>query len=58
MQLPKQLLLMHNLRTEINATICKTFVDVMANLKECCPTLTNDDLFYCILLCFIAPKWL
>lgn len=46
---PKQLLLMHNLRTEINATICKTFVDVMANLKECCPTLTNDDLFYCIL---------
>jgi len=37
------------LRTEINATICKTFVDVMANLKECCPTLTNDDLFYCIL---------
>ena len=35
---PKQLLLMHNLRTEINATICKTFVDVMAKMKECCTT--------------------
>lgn len=46
---PKQLLLMRNLRMEIRTAICKMFVDVMVNLKECCPALTSDDLFYCIL---------
>ena len=46
---PKQLLLMRSLIPLINRTIRNSFVDVMTNLKECCPTLTSDDLFYCIL---------
>lgn len=46
---PKQLMSMHGWRTSINATIRNTFIDVMANLKECCPALTNEDLFYCVL---------
>ncbi|WP_294553800.1 hypothetical protein [uncultured Bacteroides sp.] len=46
---PKQLLVMRNLRAEMHIVICKTFIDVMTNLQECCPTLTHDDLFYCIL---------
>ena len=46
---PKQLLVMRNLRAEMHTVICKTFIDVMTNLQECCPTLTHDDLFYCIL---------
>lgn len=53
---PKQLLSMHNFRLEINATICNTFVDVMVNLKECCPALTNADLFYCILTLLNCSK--
>lgn len=46
---PQQLIKLRNHKTEINVTIRKTFIDVMSNLEECCPTLTNDDLFYCIL---------
>lgn len=46
---PKQLKSMRNLRPSINATICNTFIDVMANLKECCSALTGNDLFYCVL---------
>lgn len=46
---PQQLIKMRNHRLEINVTIRKTFIDVMSNLEECCPALTNDDLFYCIL---------
>ena len=46
---PKQLLVMRNLRVEMHIVICKTFIDVMTNLQECCPALTHDDLFYCIL---------
>lgn len=45
----KQLLAMRSLRAEMNAVICKTFIDVMKNMQECCPALTHDDLFYCIL---------
>lgn len=46
---PKQLLSMSALRLEINVAIRETFIDVMANLEKCCPALTNDDLFYCVL---------
>lgn len=46
---PKQILSMRPLIPSINKTIRNTFIDVMTNLKECCPTLTSDDLFYCIL---------
>ena len=46
---PKQLLAMRGLRVDMRIAICEAFVDVMVNLKECCPSLTNDDLFYCIL---------
>lgn len=53
---PKQLLLMHDLRPKINNTIREIFIDVMANLKECCPALTNDDLFYCVLLMLNCSK--
>lgn len=40
----------------INKTIRNVFVDVMANLKECCPTLTENDLFYCVLSLLHYPK--
>ena len=40
---------MRGLRVDMRIAICEAFVDVMVNLKECCPSLTNDDLFYCIL---------
>lgn len=46
---PKQLLSMSASRFEINVAIRKAFIDVMANLEKCCPALTNDDLFYCVL---------
>lgn len=46
---PQQVIKMHTYKLEINATIRKTFIDVMSNLEECCPALTNDDLLYCIL---------
>ena len=46
---PKELIKLRAFKPEINATIRKTFIDVMSNLGECCPASTNDDLFYCIL---------
>lgn len=46
---PKQLLAMRSLRKDIRATISNAFVDVMVNLKERCPALTGDDVFYCVL---------
>ncbi len=47
---PKQLLSMSSaFRMEINVAIREAFIDVMANLEKCCPALTNDDLFYCVL---------
>lgn len=45
----KQLRTMRTLKLEINMTIRKIFIDVMANLRECYPSLTYDDLFYCVL---------
>lgn len=46
---PKQILLMRSAIPSINEAIRRTFIDIMTNLKERCPALTNDDLFYCIL---------
>lgn len=46
---PMRLMAMRDSMPGINAIIHKTFIDVMSNLKECCPLLTNDDLFYCVL---------
>lgn len=45
----KKLLSMRVLIPAMNKAIHNAFIDVMTNLKECCPSLTNDDLFYCIL---------
>ena len=53
---PKQLLSQTFIKSEMNITIRKAFVDVMGNLKECCPTLTDDDLFYCILCLLHCSK--
>lgn len=36
--------------------IRKTFADVMGNLKERYPSLTNDDLIYCVLSLLHCPK--
>lgn len=46
---PKQLISLRSLIPSINETIHNDFIDVMTNLKEKCPSLTSDDLFYCIL---------
>lgn len=53
---PMQLKSMTSFRVELNDAICKAFIDVMANLKECCPVLTNDDLFYCVLSLLSCSK--
>ena len=52
----KQLLAMRSLRKEIRSTISNAFVDVMVNLKERCPTLTGDDVFYCVLSLLCCSK--
>lgn len=36
-------------RQEMYNAVLKTFIDVIQNLRDCCPALTNDDLFYCVL---------
>ena len=53
---PKQLLAMRSLRKEIRSTISNAFVDVMVNLKERCPALTGDDVFYCVLSLLCCSK--
>ena len=53
---PKQLLAMRSLRKEIRSTIANAFVDVMMNLKERCPALTGDDVFYCVLSLLCCSK--
>lgn len=45
----QQLKLLCALKSELIGIIHKIFIDVMSNLKECCPALINDDLFYCVL---------
>lgn len=45
-----------NYRQIIVRDIRKTFVDVMANLKINCMSLTNDDLLYCVLILIQCPK--
>lgn len=53
---PKQLLAMRSLRKDIRSTISNAFVDVMVNLKERCPPLTGDDVFYCVLSLLCCSK--
>lgn len=53
---PKQLLAMRSLRKDIRSTISNAFVDVMVNLKERYPTLTGDDVFYCVLSLLYRSK--
>ena len=53
---PKQLLAMRSLRKDIRSTISNAFVDVMVNLKERYPTLTDDDVFYCVLSLLYCSK--
>lgn len=53
---PKQLLVMRSLRKDIRSTISNAFVDVMVNLKERCPALTGDDVFYCVLSLLCCSK--
>lgn len=36
-------------RQDMCNAILKTFIDVIQNLRDCCPMLTNDDLFYSVL---------
>lgn len=43
-------------RTLIVSNIRKSFADVMGDLKERCPNLTNDDLLYCVLSLLRCPK--
>lgn len=53
---PKQLLAMRSLRKEIRSDISNAFVDVMMNLKERCPALTGDDIFFCVLSLLCCSK--
>ncbi len=53
---PKQLLAMRSLRKEIRSDISNAFVDVMMNLQERYPTLTGDDVFYCVLSLLCCSK--
>lgn len=53
---PKQLLAMRSLRKDIRSTISNAFVDVMVNLKERYPTLTGDDVLYCVLSLLYCSK--
>ncbi len=43
-------------RALIVSNIRKSFADVMGDLKERCPNLTNDDLLYCVLSLLRCPK--
>lgn len=45
-----------NCRLMIVRDIRKTFVDVMADLKDNCISLTNDDLLYCVLILLQCSK--
>ena len=43
-------------KEHIRSTISNAFVDVMVNLKERYPTLTGDDVFYCVLSLLYCSK--
>ena len=47
---------MSSLRKEMRSVISDAFVDVMVNLKERYPTLTGDDVFYCVLSLLCCSK--
>ena len=53
---PKQLLAMRSFRKEMRSAISSSFVDVMMNLQERYPTLTGDDVFYCVLSLLCCSK--
>lgn len=55
--LPKERIIKaKNCRLIIVRDIRKTFVDVMADLKDNCISLTNDDLLYCVLILLQCSK--
>lgn len=43
-------------RKIITNDVRKIFADIMGDLKEHCPALTNDDLLYCVLSLLHCPK--
>ena len=53
---PKQLLAMRSFRKEMRSAISSSFVDVMMYLQERYPTLTGDDVFYCVLSLLCCSK--
>lgn len=54
---PKQWMTMRSLRVEIRSDIMNDiFVDLVWGLKEYCPALTNDDIYYCILSLLYCSK--
>lgn len=51
-----QIKLADTYRAVIISDIRKSFADVMGDLKERCPSLTNDDLLYCVLSLLSCSK--
>lgn len=51
-----QIKLADTYRAVIISDIRKSFADVMGDLKERCPSLTNDDLLYCVLSLLCCSK--
>ena len=47
---------MRSFRKEMRSAISSSFVDVMMNLQERYPTLTGDDVFYCVLSLLCCSK--
>ena len=52
----KRILKIQDYRERIIGDIRESFLDVMNNLRENCRSLTNEDLFYCLLSLFHCPK--
>ena len=52
----KRILKIQDYRERIIGDIRESFLDVMNNLRENCCSLTNEDLFYCLLSLLHCPK--
>ena len=52
----KRILKIQDYRERIIGDIRESFLDVMNNLRENCRSLTNEDLFYCLLSLLHCPK--
>lgn len=52
----KRILKIQDYRERIIGDIRESFLDVMSNLRENCRSLTNEDLFYCLLSLLHCPK--